>query len=156
MSRDGPYFCTGILAKSGHLPGIHATALTTTHPKLLSPDAYVENDDSDGSEKEVAEDIDKVPGDIALTEQSKSYLGWTTSYRQCVAEKPCKVKALAKLRKKSEAFRVVLSRIPPANRVQPWHFDLAALENRKKRCKLIASRAKEARSFQPPLLCDES
>ena len=95
-------------------------------------------------------------GDIAFTEQSKSYLGWKTSYRECAAEIPCKVKALAKLRNKSEAFSLVLTHIPPAGRVQPWYFDQAALENRKKCCKLIASRAKEARSAQQPLLCDES
>ena len=86
--------------KSGHLPGIPATKLTTTFPKILSPDADVrKDDDSDRSDDDMAEDIGDVPGDIAFTEQSKSYLGWKTSYRGVLLRSLAKVKALAKLRK---------------------------------------------------------
>ena len=87
--------------KADILLGIPATKLTTTSPKILSPDSDVrKDDDSDRSDDDIAEDIGDVPGDIAFTEQSRSYLGWKTSYRECAAEKPCKVKALAKLRNK--------------------------------------------------------
>ena len=129
MSRDDPCMCTGIQAKSGDLPGIPATKFTTTFPNIISPDSDVrKDDDCDRSDDDMAEDIGDVPGDIAFTEQSKSYLGWKTSYRECAAEI-----GQASQQNKSEAFSLVLTHIPPAGRVQPWYFDQAALENRKKK-----------------------